>query len=81
MSPVFTTDLVVDNYLAPLTIYRCRISDDADDMITVKCPDREDGTGRVFEFQRSTLKRSPTFAHFFDSLSCPILDQWPLRVV
>ncbi|KAL8924683.1 MAG: hypothetical protein Q9172_002585 [Xanthocarpia lactea] len=43
------------------------IADDADDIITVKCPDREDGTGRVFEFQRSTLKRSPTFAHFFDS--------------
>ncbi|KAL8807258.1 MAG: hypothetical protein Q9200_004734 [Gallowayella weberi] len=38
-----------------------------DDTITVKCPDREDGTGRIFQFQRSTLRRSPTFADFFDS--------------
>ncbi|KAL8695550.1 MAG: hypothetical protein Q9224_003361 [Gallowayella concinna] len=43
------------------------IPDHNDDTITVKCPDREDGTGRVFRFQRSTLKRSPTFADFFDS--------------
>ncbi|KAL8649245.1 MAG: hypothetical protein Q9226_005659 [Calogaya cf. arnoldii] len=43
------------------------IPDDSDDTITVKCPDREDGTGRVFHFQRSTLKRSPTFAQFFES--------------
>ncbi|KAL8777836.1 MAG: hypothetical protein Q9213_007680 [Squamulea squamosa] len=43
------------------------IFDDADDTITVKCPDREDGTGRVFQLQRSTLRRSPAFAQFFDS--------------
>ncbi|KAL8751329.1 MAG: hypothetical protein Q9199_006500 [Rusavskia elegans] len=43
------------------------LPDESDDIITVKCPDREDGTGRVFHFQRSTLKRSPTFAQFFDS--------------
>ncbi|KAL8669816.1 MAG: hypothetical protein Q9168_005607 [Polycauliona sp. 1 TL-2023] len=43
------------------------LPDELDDIIFVKCPDREDGTGRVFQFQRSTLKRSPIFAHFFDS--------------
>ncbi|CAO1597704.1 hypothetical protein XANCAGTX0491_001503 [Xanthoria calcicola] len=43
------------------------LPDDSDDIIIVKCPDREDGTGRVFHFRRSTLRRSPTFAQFFDS--------------
>ncbi|KAL8802152.1 MAG: hypothetical protein Q9182_004018 [Xanthomendoza sp. 2 TL-2023] len=43
------------------------IFDFKDDTITVKCPDREDGTGRIFRFQRSTLRRSPTLADFFDS--------------
>ncbi|CAL8575697.1 hypothetical protein XPA_001605 [Xanthoria parietina] len=43
------------------------LPDDSDDTIIVKCPDREDGTGRVFHFRRSTLRRSPTFAQFFDS--------------
>lgn len=33
----------------------------------MKCPDREDGTGRVFQFKRSTLRRSPILAEFFDS--------------
>ncbi|KAL8730953.1 MAG: hypothetical protein Q9166_003743 [cf. Caloplaca sp. 2 TL-2023] len=43
------------------------ISDDEDDTITVKCPDREDGIGQLFQFKRSTLKRSPTLAQFFNS--------------
>ncbi|KAL8946456.1 MAG: hypothetical protein Q9222_007148, partial [Ikaeria aurantiellina] len=39
----------------------------ADDTITIKCPDREDGAGRIFRCSCSTLRRSPTFAKFFDS--------------
>ncbi|KAL8825824.1 MAG: hypothetical protein Q9170_007646 [Blastenia crenularia] len=46
---------------------RGRISPDGEDIITVKCPDREDGAGRNFEFRRSVLKRSPTLAKFFES--------------
>ena len=61
------TRLVKRSLRVPLTVGRCRIPHESDDIITVKCPDREDGTGRVFHFQRSTLKRSPTFAQFFDS--------------
>ncbi|KAL9600186.1 MAG: hypothetical protein Q9219_003329 [cf. Caloplaca sp. 3 TL-2023] len=38
-----------------------------DDTIIIKCPDREDGTGRVFEFRHSVLKRSPMFVKFFES--------------
>ncbi|KAL9025684.1 MAG: hypothetical protein Q9196_005536 [Gyalolechia fulgens] len=44
-----------------------RNSPEIDDTITVKCPDRDDGAGRNFEFQRSVLKRSPTLAKFFES--------------
>lgn len=43
------------------------ISPDADDTITIKCPDREDGAGRNFNFRRFVLRRSPTLAKFFDS--------------
>lgn len=39
----------------------------ADEIIVIKCPDRPDGAGRIFEFQRSILRRSPTFARFFAS--------------
>ncbi|KAI4174982.1 MAG: hypothetical protein LQ343_002009 [Gyalolechia ehrenbergii] len=42
-------------------------SPETDDSITVKCPDRDDGAGRNFQFQRSVLKRSPTLAKFFES--------------
>ncbi|KAL8761582.1 MAG: hypothetical protein Q9203_007640 [Teloschistes exilis] len=43
------------------------IDKDKDDIIVLKCPDREDGTGRHFLFDRSVLRRSPVFAEFFDS--------------
>ncbi|KAL8933562.1 MAG: hypothetical protein Q9216_006307 [Gyalolechia sp. 2 TL-2023] len=46
---------------------RGRNSPQIDDTITVKCPDRDDGAGRNFEFQYSVLKRSPTLAKFFES--------------
>lgn len=44
-----------------------RNSPEPDDTITVKCPDRDDGIGRNFQFQRSILKRSPTLTKFFES--------------
>lgn len=46
---------------------RGRNSPELDDTITVKCPDRDDGAGRNFEFQCSVLQRSPTLAKFFES--------------
>ncbi|KAL9577231.1 MAG: hypothetical protein Q9212_006497 [Teloschistes hypoglaucus] len=43
------------------------IEKDDDDVVILKCPDREDGTGRHFLFKRSVLRRSPVFAEFFNS--------------
>ncbi|KAL8645057.1 MAG: hypothetical protein Q9210_006922 [Variospora velana] len=37
------------------------------ELITVKCPDKEDGAGRVFRFQRAVLQRSPILNQFFNS--------------
>lgn len=37
------------------------------EFITVKCPDKEDGAGRVFHFQRAVLQRSPILNQFFNS--------------
>ncbi|KAL8726887.1 MAG: hypothetical protein Q9181_005895 [Wetmoreana brouardii] len=43
------------------------LTPDADDTMIIKCPDREDGAGRIFYFKRSVLRRSPTLAKFFES--------------
>lgn len=40
---------------------------DADETITIKCPDKPDGAGRNFHFQRHVLQRSPILKQFFSS--------------
>ncbi|KAI4244568.1 MAG: hypothetical protein LQ352_006772 [Teloschistes flavicans] len=55
------------NYLAKRACACNSENEIQDDVIVVKCPDREDGTGRHFLFNRSVLKRSPIFAQFFES--------------
>ncbi|KAL8918077.1 MAG: hypothetical protein Q9208_007599 [Pyrenodesmia sp. 3 TL-2023] len=39
----------------------------ADELVTIKCPERTNGAGRIFKLNRSVLERSPRLAQFFNS--------------
>ncbi|KAI4182925.1 MAG: hypothetical protein LQ346_006439 [Caloplaca aetnensis] len=40
---------------------------DADELVTIKCPERANGAGRIFKLNRSVLERSPRLHQFFRS--------------
>lgn len=44
-----------------------RFNPDVDDTISIRCPDKADGSTRLFQMQRSAMMRSPTLLNFFRS--------------